>query len=99
MVLDRRRSYRRSVFIDARIAFGGRFRLRCLVQNLSDAGAKTTLKTHADIPKQFVLAIRHTRGEACQGVHVKWARLNCIGVEFSSEPLPVEPLPGLSAAP
>lgn len=94
---ETRISRRRAAFIDARIGFNGKFRLRCLVQNLSETGAKLVLKVGADVPAEFVLSVP-TNGEVQRGAYIRWRNHNSIGVEFTSPPMTsAEIIQGLGA--
>ena len=83
-MLERRKAARRSVFVDARIWFDGRFRLKCLVHNWSPRGAKLGLERPADLPETFILCVPlKTRRAGCLAT-TRWQVRSAIGVELSA---------------
>jgi hypothetical protein len=68
-MVERRITERLPASLEARIAFGGRYRLRCMVLNISETGAKLVLDKSADVPAQFILSISCKRWSAARGRH------------------------------
>ena len=54
---ERRKTPRHPIFVEGTICFAGQFRLRCLVQNFSEGGAKLVFNTATDVPAEFTLNI------------------------------------------
>jgi hypothetical protein len=82
---ERRKLRRRRMFVDAKIGFASRFRLTCLVHNISDAGAKLVLRVDAEVPPEFLLRYHGKQVLA----RLRWRSGNVIGVEFASPPLSI----------
>jgi hypothetical protein len=95
---ERRKEPRFPLFAPGRIGFDGRkFRVTCLVQNVSSSGAKLVLRPRTDLPFEFRLRIceemiEHERRMRFQGapldleveylVQVRWRKRDALGVEF-----------------
>jgi hypothetical protein len=100
VVQERRKEPRFPLFAAGRIGFGGRkFRVTCLVQNVSSSGAKLVLRPRTDLPFEFHLRICEEMIEdemrmRCQGasldlekeylVQVRWRKRDALGVEFKA---------------
>jgi hypothetical protein len=57
-MVEHRREQRLPIFLDGKIRFSGRrFRVSCMVQNVSSSGAKLVLRNAADLPNEFSLTI------------------------------------------
>jgi hypothetical protein len=98
LVQERRKEPRFPLFASGRIGFGGRkFRVTCLVQNVSSSGAKLVLRPRTDLPFEFRLRICEKMIEdemrmRCQRasldlekeylVQVRWRKRDALGVEF-----------------
>jgi hypothetical protein len=98
LVQERRKEPRFPIFASGRIGFGGRkFRVACLVQNVSSSGAKLVLRARTDLPFEFRLSICEKMIEdemrmRCQRasldlekeylVQVRWRKRDALGVEF-----------------
>jgi hypothetical protein len=93
---ERRQSARHPRSVEGRIGYAGRYRLRCLILNLSRDGAKIALKRATDIPAEFFLNIPSENPKIGYWVRKKWRRGNMLGVSFTESPPATEPLPGLS---
>jgi hypothetical protein len=68
--------------IEATIAFdGGRTRIRCIIRNLSETGAKLEVlnSTVSNIPRTFDLVVANVRPQGCT---VMWRSLKELGVQF-----------------
>src|SRR5579863_10097231 len=50
---ERRQAVRKDRSLEGRIGYDGKYRLRCLVLNISAEGAKLSLKFPAILPKEF----------------------------------------------
>ena len=99
-MLERRRESRQPIFASGKIGFGGReFRVSCLVQNISNCGAKLVLSAKTDLPAEFSLRvseqmandrmrIRWQRAtvelEKEYAVQTRWRKGNAVGVEFKN---------------
>ena len=97
---ERRQNPRQPIFAAGKIGFGGRkFRVSCLVQNISDRGAKLVLSAKTELPAEFSLRvsermsndrmrIRWQRAtldvEKEYAVRTRWRRGNVVGVEFKN---------------
>jgi hypothetical protein len=80
MRLEKRLSPRRNTMIEAEIVFdSGRRRLRCIIRNLSDSGAKLEVTSVAGVPNTFDLIAPRHHPHACR---VVWRSLKEMGVEF-----------------
>ena len=78
---ERRKEPRRPAFWDAKIGFNGRrFRVNCMVQNISAGGARLALRQAVDLPPEFSLTI------ACKQVRTKWRIHRTVGVEIVRGP-------------
>jgi PilZ domain-containing protein len=100
LVQERRKEPRFPLFAPGRIGFGGRkFRVTCLVQNISSSGAKLVLRPRTDLPSEFHLSIceemiedemrmRSHRApldlEREYLVQVRWRKRDALGVEFKA---------------
>ena len=81
-MLERRKEQRLPIFLDGKIGFSGRrFRVSCMVQNISSSGAKLVLHNAADLPSEFSLTII-SKIQVAYGVRTRWRQHNSIGVEI-----------------
>jgi hypothetical protein len=55
-MIERRTGERLQASLPARVAFRGRYRLRAVVRNASETGAKLALDKPVDLPAEFVLS-------------------------------------------
>jgi hypothetical protein len=86
---ERRREPRRHAFWDAKIGFGGRrFRVSCMVQNISYGGARLALRHAADLPEEFTLTIPRRQKQLEYRVRTRWRIHRSIGVEIIRSPRP-----------
>jgi hypothetical protein len=70
---ERRKAPRRPAFWDAKIGFNGRrFRVNCMVQNISAGGARLALRQAVDLPPEFSLTIACKQERLEYGVRTKW---------------------------
>ena len=84
---ERRKEPRRPAFWDARIGFNGRpFRVNCMVQNISPAGARLALRQMVDLPDEFSLTITCRQERLEYGVRTKWRIRRAMGVEVIRGP-------------
>jgi hypothetical protein len=81
---ERREVQRVPAFVGAIIGFSGRYRLRCLVQNLSKAGAKLVLEKSATVPDTFTLKLSRGGVRVGYQAQVKWRSRTGMGVEFAT---------------
>jgi hypothetical protein len=97
---ERRREPRLPMFASGKIGFGGRkFRVSCLVQNISNAGAKLVLHASTDLPAEFSLRVSEKMSDDRMRikwqrasldlekefvVQTRWRKGNAIGVEFKT---------------
>src|SRR5262249_11774993 len=97
---ERRREPRVPIFASGKIGFGGRkFRVSCLVQNISNAGANLVLHASADLPVEFSLRVSEKMSDDRMRikwqrasldlakeyvVQTRWRKGNALGVEFKS---------------
>ena len=80
-MLERRKEQRWPAFLDGKMGFSQRrFRLSCLVQNISDLGAKLVLRNAADLPAKFDVSI--PRMQTVYVVQTRWRLGNSVGVEI-----------------
>jgi hypothetical protein len=78
--LEKRIAPRRNTMIEATIVFdGGRTRMRCIIRNLSDTGAKLEVASVTRIPRTFDLLVDKVRPQACT---VVWRSVKELGVQF-----------------
>jgi hypothetical protein len=83
-VRDRRRDRRWSVFLDAKIGFSRRkFRLSCIVHNMSKSGVKLAIPHGVNIPAEFIIFIPKSQTEYLAAT--RWQRDNLLGVEISEQ--------------
>ena len=87
MMVERRTDERLHASLPARLAFGGRYRLRGVVLNISGSGAKLALDKSGEVPAEFVLSVCFERQERHYRAAVRWRRREALG-------LGLEPLPG-----
>jgi hypothetical protein len=79
-MIERRTDQRLQASLPARVAFGGRYRLRGVVLNISKAGAKLALEKPTDVPAEFVLSICYRSQERHYSAEVQWRRRDVVGV-------------------
>ena len=79
---ERRKSQRRPIFLEGTISFAGRGRLKCMVQNLSDSGAKLAFHIVTDVPAEFTLDVFLAGREAEYLARPRWRRHRLCGVQF-----------------
>ena len=78
--LEKRLSPRRNTVIEATIVFdGGRSRMRCIIRNLSESGAKLEVASVTKIPRTFDLVVDKVRPQPCL---VVWRSVKELGVQF-----------------
>lgn len=78
--LEKRVSPRRNTVIEATIVFdGGRTRMRCIIRNLSETGAKLEVAAVTRIPRTFDLVVDKVRPQHCV---VVWRSVKELGVQF-----------------
>jgi hypothetical protein len=96
-LLEQRQSQRPRRFSEGRISYGGRYRLRCLVVNISKLGARLALKSvTTSLPAEFLLSISEKGRETSYWARTKWRQGNTLGVDFTEPPAVGEPLLGVS---
>ncbi len=79
-MVERRTRERLKASLPARVAFGKRYRLRGIVLNISEAGAKLALEKPADVPSEFVLSVCYRFEERHYEAVVRWRKRGVIGV-------------------
>ena len=78
--LEKRLSPRRNTAIEATIVFdGGRTRIRCIIRNMSETGAKLEVASVTRIPRTFDLVVDKVRPQPCI---VIWRAVKELGVQF-----------------
>ncbi|MDC9824539.1 PilZ domain-containing protein [Devosia sp. ZB163] len=83
--LEKRLSPRRNTVIEATIVFdGGRSRMRCIIRNLSESGAKLEVASVTKIPRTFDLVVDKVRPQPCL---VVWRSVKELGVQFQDTSL------------
>lgn len=71
--------------IEATVVFdGGRTRMRCIIRNLSETGAKLEVASVANIPRTFDLVVGKVRPQPC---FVVWRAVKELGVQFVGSPV------------
>jgi hypothetical protein len=86
-IQERRKEPRPPAFWDAKIGFNGRrFRVNCMVQNISPGGARLALRQAADLPPEFSLTIACKQERLEYGVRTKWRIHRTVGVEIVRGP-------------
>jgi hypothetical protein len=92
---ERRASPRQARSLEGRIGYAGKYRLRCLILNMSPDGAKLALKSPANLPAEFFLSISR-KGDQCHyWARTKWRRGTMLGVAFAAMPSEMAPSYGL----
>jgi hypothetical protein len=86
MMVERRARERLHVSLPARVGFGGRYRLRGVVLNLSSAGAKLALDRSAELPADFVLSVCYKGEERHYRAAIRWRKRDALGVELRALP-------------
>lgn len=82
-MVERRKEIRRPAFFEAKIGFDGRrFRAKCLIQNISENGAKIALRAEIRLPQEFCITISRHRTRQEHWVRVVWLHRLSLGVEF-----------------
>lgn len=84
---ERRKAQRRPIFVEGTTSFAGRFRLRCLVRNLSETGVMLAFKAATDPPSEFTLNVFFRGREARYLARPRWRRHRLVGVEFVRPPM------------
>ncbi len=79
---ERRKTERRSIFLEGTISFPGRCRQKCMIQNHSNAGAKLAFYAVTDVPAAFTLNVFLTSKEIQYLTRPRWRRHRLFGVEF-----------------
>jgi PilZ domain len=82
MTIERRSDERLRASMPARLAFGGRYRLRGVVLNISESGAKLALDRSGEVPAEFVLSVCFKRQERHYKAAVQWRRREALGLEL-----------------
>jgi hypothetical protein len=95
LMSERRQSLRPRRSLEGLIGYDGRYRLRCLILDVSPSGAKLSLKAPLPVPAEFFLRIFGTNIKSVYWACTKWRRGNVLGVAFGEAPAPVEPLLGV----
>lgn len=90
-MLEKRNSRCQARSMEARIGYDGKFRLRCLILNISPDGAKLSLKAAAELPAEFVLSTSNTEYWA----RTTWRKSNVLGVSFTEPPVGTIPAYGV----
>ena len=83
---EQRKSLRHARPLEGRIGYAGKYRLRCLILNISGRGAKLALKRAAELPAEFILSISRQGQATDYCARTIWRRGNMIGVTFSKPP-------------
>jgi hypothetical protein len=91
-MLEPRKARRRRLSLEARIGFAGKYRLRCLVVNLSSEGAKLTFTHAVDVPDEFLLSISQNGGITTHAAVVSWRARRSLGVTFTGSAKSLEPI-------
>jgi len=84
---ERRKTQRRPVFVEGTITFAGRYRLKCLVQNLSEGCAKLAFNTVTNVLAKFALNIVLGGRTAQYLASTIWRNRRSVGVEFVRPPM------------
>ena len=84
---ERRKTQRRPIFLEGTISYAGRCRAKCLVQNLSESGAKLAFHTITDVPAEFTLNVFLAGKETQYLTRRRWPRHRLVGVEFVRPPM------------
>ncbi len=92
-MVERRAGKRLQASLTARVAFGGRYRLRGVVLNISRAGAKIALEKPADVPSEFLVSVCYKSEERQYEAKVQWRKREVVGVKL--RPLPATEDAGL----
>jgi hypothetical protein len=86
LTIERRTDERLHASLPARVAFGGRYRLRGVVLNISGTGAKLALDKSGDVPAEFVLSVCFKRQERHYKAKIQWRKREALGLGL--RPLP-----------
>jgi hypothetical protein len=86
MMIERRTEERMHASLPARLAFGGRYRVRGVVLNISGVGARLALDKSGDVPAEFVLSVCYKRQERHYRAEVRWRKREALGLGL--KPLP-----------
>lgn len=81
MNIDKRRSARRPIRYTAWIALPNKKLLGCVLNDVSDHGARLDVESADPLPDEFVLLLS-SRGKPKRSCRVVWRGENQIGVEF-----------------
>jgi len=91
---ERRKEPRRPAFWDAKIGFNGRrFRVNCVVQNISAGGARLALRQAVDLPPELSLTMHASRSDWSTGCarsgafFARWAWRLCAVRNSAAPPL------------
>ena len=80
--LERRKKQRRLVFVQGKVCFSKRCHVKCVVQNLSEDGAKITFALAADLPYTLKLVIDLPDGQPEYLAVTRWRKKRSVGVEL-----------------
>jgi hypothetical protein len=81
-MVERRKERRLPIFLDGKVGFNGRrFRVSCLVENISSSGAKLVLRKLANLPGEFSLTVI-SKTQVEYWVRPRWRQHNSIGIEI-----------------
>jgi hypothetical protein len=94
-MLERRKSPRQVRSLEGRIGYAGKYRLRCVILNISSTGAKLALKAPADLPAEFILSISRQDHQREYWARATWRRGKVFGVVFTDPPTGSAPLYGV----
>lgn len=94
-MLERRESAREACSLEGRVGYAGRYRLRCLILNVSRGGAKLVLKASVNLPREFFLTISREDASCDYRARVMWRKGNTFGVAFAAAAAATSPLLGL----
>lgn len=85
--------------MQGRIGYAGKYRLRCVILNISPDGAALALKSAAELPAEFILSIsgRDTEREYWSRTIWRWG--NVLGVSLTEPPAGSIPRYGIRHGP
>jgi hypothetical protein len=92
---ERRTSPRQARSLEGRIGYAGKYRLRCLILNISGQGAKLALERRADLPAEFLLTISKQGAQRDYWVRTTWQRGTVLGVTLTAMPPGSAPTRGI----
>jgi len=87
------------MFAAGRVGFQGKYRLHCVVHNISEGGAKLVFLNTVGLPSTIIVRIGLRGVEEQYLARVRWQNKSSVGIEFMPEvPMELKNLEGVATA-